>query len=111
LNINIRRLKILRTLFSLMKLRLFYFTGVVVIESSVRKMKLLFDLIFASDRKALMNLCFGAALRTIKMAYITVRNLKLHKKNVILSEKLSSLILRINLFYRSNRSLKRRYVA
>jgi hypothetical protein len=63
---------------------------VVDIESGGQKMKLSFDLVFVSDGKVLVNLCFGAALHTIKKAPITVGNPRLRKRNVILSKKSSN---------------------
>lgn len=59
------------------------------------------------QQKGASKLIFWATLRTMKKACLTIKNLKLHKKNVISSERLSCLISRLNLFYRSNQSLKR----
>lgn len=62
----------------------------VDIELGDQMMQLLFDILFASDEKALVNLYSGAALLTIQKAFIAVGNLRLRKENVILREESSS---------------------
>jgi hypothetical protein len=56
-----------------MKPRLSYFIGVVVIGFGVRRIKLLYEAVFASAGKALLNLCSGLASRTSKKVLVTVR--------------------------------------
>jgi hypothetical protein len=60
-------------------------------------------------RKARLNLCFGAAFRTIRRVLATVGALKPLLRSFKQSKRLKLLIERLNLSYRSSRSLRLAY--
>jgi hypothetical protein len=59
------------------------------IESSELKISVSCDLVFANDRKALLNLCFGDAFLIIRKVPIIVGFLRLRRKNAMLRRKLN----------------------
>lgn len=92
-----------------MRRRWFFYTGVVVIVSSVLRIKLFYALISANVGKARLNLCFGAAFRTIRRVLTTIGVLKLLPRSARQSRRLKLLIERLNLSYTSSGSLRLAY--
>jgi hypothetical protein len=62
---------------------------VEVIKSSELKISVSYDLVFANDRKALLNLCFRDAFLIIRKVPIIISFLRLYRKNAILRRKLN----------------------